>query len=603
MELLKLLDAINISPRKDWSEIEVWEELKKLIPEDRAKISNELINELIAFQLTEYSDSEMSPWWLNFWPLSTWQNEDGTSFESPSKTQITKDALLYWISRIEKVQHPILRIRYMLLELSFSESILWVDVPNDKIQNFIDELLLAINNGFYKYEIQVFDRLNFLLNLSIEIRDTKRVQIIKEAIIQFESIHWVDESTWLWWKAFDFLIQKKNIKLSKEEEELIIHGLEQRLNRFSTWSTSKWINIWWSLHAWNRLMGYYKSRAKNEEIRSVLERIEKTFRLHFATWISAMEKVNLLDQLCLLYANNNFIKDSERILKEKEDAEPDIPNEMQTISHTYEITQKDINDYLTWMFLWDKQEVLQRIVQHFIPNKQKTKESVLELSKQSPLLYLIWKHIIDEKWRQIASIGWVNDDLDGHLVSHTAEIINYNSPFLDLVMNEITGLNRWFFKRMLYRLQSRFQKRLLKNDIIKFILRSVIIEDGRKDLIVKSIDHYFAWNYEEFIHLSIPQIEEAIRVLLKINGGVVSKKSRDDSYKLKNIDELFRDKIIQDALWEDLSLYFKAILSDPRWWNLRNHLSHWISNPKVFSSFSAHRVLHILLCLWLIRKI
>lgn len=59
-----------------------------------------------------------------------------------------------------------------------------------------------------------------------------------------------------------------------------------------------------------------------------------------------MEKVGLLDQLCLLYANNKFISESERILKEKEDTEPNILNEMQTISHSYQITKKEIDEYL-----------------------------------------------------------------------------------------------------------------------------------------------------------------------------------------------------------------------------------------------------------------
>lgn len=602
MTYQKVLNDIDASTKKDWSEIEIWEELKKIIPEDRTKLPQELINELIAFELTEHSDSETSSWWLNFWPLSIWQREDGTTFESPSRTQITKDVLDYWNARIGVTKHPILKLRYLWLLLTFSKPILWIEVEDSKIQEFIDRSLLAIDNLYFKYEFSTFDKLKYLLNLSIQIKDTARNQQVKDAIIRFEWLHWKDEFAWLWWKSFDYLIGNKSIKLSKTEEDAIIKALEERLDRFSTWASSKWADTWWSLHAWNRLISYYKSKSKELELKSVLKRIEKTFRLHFSTWISAMEKVGLLDQLCLLYANNKFISESERILKEKEDTEPNILNEMQTISHSYQITKKEIDEYLAWMFLWSKKKVLQRIVAHFIPNKEKTKESILELSKQSPLLYLIWRQLIDERWRQIATIGWVDDDLEGHLISHTAEIINYNSPFLDLVMNKITWFNRSYLQRLLYKIKSKFLNRPMKNDIINFILQSVVIEEGRRSMIVKAINHYFAWNYEEFIHLSIPQIEEAIRVLLKLNGGVVSKKSRDDSYKLKNIDELLRDKIIQDSLWENLSLYFKTVLSDPRWWNLRNHLSHWISNPKVFNSFSAHRILHMLLCLWLIKK-
>ena len=62
MEFLRMLNELDLGDKKDWSEIEIWEELKKFIPDDKSKIPHELLNELIAFELTEYSDSEVSPW-------------------------------------------------------------------------------------------------------------------------------------------------------------------------------------------------------------------------------------------------------------------------------------------------------------------------------------------------------------------------------------------------------------------------------------------------------------------------------------------------------------------------------------------------------------
>ena len=81
------------------------------------------------------------------------------------------------------------------------------------------------------------------------------------------------------------------------------------------------------------------------------------------------------------------------------------------------------------------------------------------------------------------------------------------------------------------------------------------------------------------------------------------KLGRSGGFNLKTLDELLRTEQISRVLGEDVSLYFRVLLTDLRGWNIRNDVCHGISPYESFSKMVADRLIHILLVLGQLRAV
>jgi hypothetical protein len=146
------------------------------------------------------------------------------------------------------------------------------------------------------------------------------------------------------------------------------------------------------------------------------------------------------------------------------------------------------------------------------------------------------------------------------------------------------------------------EKGLNEKDVLDFISSTPIIRKERLEIIQHGLKAYFANDMLTAIHVLIPQIEEAIRNLVEMSGGIVLKKNRGGGYQLRTFDDLLRDQIVIDVLTEDYADYFRILLTDQRGWNIRNNVCHGLVGPQLFNNQVGDRVLHALLCLGFINE-
>ena len=106
----------------------------------------------------------------------------------------------------------------------------------------------------------------------------------------------------------------------------------------------------------------------------------------------------------------------------------------------------------------------------------------------------------------------------------------------------------------------------------------------------------------EAVHLLVPQIENALRVLVETAGKSILKPARGGGFHLKVLDDLLREPIITQVFGEDIVFYFCTLLVDQRGWNLRNCVCHGLCDTSEFGPRMSDRIIHVLLCLALVRK-
>ena len=103
---------------------------------------------LIAWKLV--FSNEVNKWGTHYGPIFI-GNNNGETFEIPSRDEITSDALQYWYKRYETVQNPLLKVRYCGLVWDFYYLLPDKRKPFDLYDNLSRFLVVENNDGYSLY--------------------------------------------------------------------------------------------------------------------------------------------------------------------------------------------------------------------------------------------------------------------------------------------------------------------------------------------------------------------------------------------------------------------------------------------------------------------
>lgn len=585
MTLTEILDSFDKSSGKTFDEHDIASELKQLIPEDKSKVEMDLRAELMAFEFVEDYPNNETSWGTYFGPMFVINNNDGTATESPSIKLVTTEIIEYWTKRAYESQNPILVARYSGLVWDFQNQITGTK-PNHKIARLYAQSLIDTSiSKTYKREVYVFKKIERALEISSALNDDVLIEKCKLSLIAFEKDNSQDSKPGLWGYCYDLLIGNKKVKLSKEEEEAIIIELENKLNRLTTSDDAgSKIDPWAAEAAADRLAQYYSKKNKFEDVRRVILKVGKAFE-DIMSEASSMQASGWTEHLYRLYSKFNLKEEAAQALLKIRQLGPKVSEELKPISHSMDIPREEIEKYVNSMTDGSIEEFLERFIFNYIPNKEEVKKQLFQLAKAAPFQFMIGQALQDEKGRVVATIGSLENDLEGHIVRQVSQSLTFSSLFMHLIIEKA---------------KERFT--LTKSDILKYIQTSPIIDKSRFSIIEESLNAYFNNNFLVFTHLVIPQIEEAMRNLVELAGGNVLKDAkRGGGFQLKTFDEILRDSKLVEVVGEDFATYFRILFTDQRGWNLRNNVFHGLANPNTFNNQTGHRLLHSLLCLGLVR--
>jgi Domain of unknown function (DUF4209) len=229
--------------------------------------------------------------------------------------------------------------------------------------------------------------------------------------------------------------------------------------------------------------------------------------------------------------------------------------------------------------------VLRKLAFNFLPRVGDAEKLVKEISAKTFYLNLT-QQIVAENGRVTASIGSVEQDLNGHIVQQLGHTIQFYGQLYRPAWDEaVTRLN------------------LTADDIVEWLADCPLFDEDRLKLLKPAIAAYLASDWTMTIHLVIPQIENALRQVLVKCDQLLTRphQMRKGTFMLKNLDEVLRDPVVVRALPEDVWVYLRTLLCDQRGLNIRNNVCHGLWNSEHFNWFVADRVIHALLVIGLLR--
>ena len=214
-----------------------------------------------------------------------------------------------------------------------------------------------------------------------------------------------------------------------------------------------------------------------------------------------------------------------------------------------------------------------------LPMKEEIKKQFDDELKQFSINNISSKVIISEDGMIKAKIPPLNEDDEKHFFDYYLQYIQID--FLSPAIDEL-------------------KKQFSKDEVLRYFENSFVFKNKDREYLKIAIYSYWDEDYLISSHLFIPLIESLIRELIRhLDGGILKPNNQNgDDYVSLNVlleknEEVFKNIHKGD----DISFYFKLVLTEKIGMNLRNDCAHGIDRKKFFRHDVSDRLFHILILL------
>lgn len=543
------------------------------------------ISELLAFEFRENVDVSGNPWGTYLRSRYVLANSE----EYPSINDLTPEIVDHYEQRAAAANHPILKTRYANVVWEFSKRVAGKKPDIEFARMIIDGNLEipaliseANDTDSLIAKILLPKKLNRSLSLSISLGDQSRIRKSVETMIAYEDKIAKDDMQATWGFSFDNLMYAKKDVLTSDERAKLIYDLEKRLERITPEGGDS--DHWGVENIVNRLAPYYRKIGDAENSKRVVLKYGQVFEAMAAACIPAIASAHY-DDVRSKYQEYGLTTEAKRMEVILQELGAKIVSEFKTISVKHEIPQAEIDKQIAGLLEGELSAALSRLVLYFIPKKEKEGNTLREISSESITSIIASNKLHDHDGRLVATIGPIDSDFDGRLMTHISQNMQFGAYFLHLAIS---------------RLIEKFG--LSKDDIVNLILQSPIFDEHSRGIIDAGIDAYLNDNHMVAAHLLTPQVEPAFRNLLKGAGISVLKPNDIGGFDYITFGTILNYSLLKDSLGEDFIFYLKLLFTESRGWNVRNNICHGLLRSEFIQKPITDRIMHVLFLLSFIRE-
>ncbi len=541
-------------------------------------------SESAAMRFYRRVDGAASVGGTTYGPMMSGTKDDGTPFYNPDIKDGDAATFEYWKKRSLECKHPILRARYSDLVWDFSR-IVANQKPDVSFAKIAIDAYIEAAELSYKLVVQPIHYIERALELALSIGDEERIRRVVDAMFDLHDRVAQPELAGSWPFLFDNLLDNKKIELTGAQRERIIRSLEEILRRSVDRSAPKEFNPWGAQGAAERLAGIYRKSGAKEEVQRVIRAYGIAFE-KLAEEASPTLALGWLQPVYEAYLNAGMRDDAQRVQLASEKKGKRAHEDMKEISARVEISEAEVEEFVKSITADSLDLAYKRIAVRFLTRATAARNFLKEMMHQAPLVSMIGIQKIADG-HIAAQAGSVESDPDGRLIMQLAQMIEMESMFLSTALDKTHELYKPTPKQVA--------------DILR---QSPLFTPEAESLLTEGIEAYLNGDHVKAIHIFIPQIEAALRALLGLLGLPTNKPMRSSKgvMQAKNLNDVLGDPNVKEILGDDAVLYLQTFLNDPRGQNIRNRVSHGLTEKRYLSRPLADRVFHVLLALSTIRK-
>ena len=540
--------------------------------------------EYIAFSMV--ADEGQDCWGTYYGPFSKQMRKDGSGFDCvPDRNGITARTIEYWERRASSVVNPMLKMLYTGLVLDFKESVTGTKPDFIKIRkaNIIASLEVA-EDCCPEY---VYDNLEYCIHaieMAVRIGNKELCERGAKALAAnyktFTSGDWFIPGINLFKKIlrhydlYPELMEFAVDKLMNEFENREILAQEEGMRTDEHGHVMKEIA--------ELLCEYHNSIKQPQHILPLLNRTTNAIRFSFG-YRGGLWAQGMMEEMQKVYRKYHLYKEADFLYKDIIKQGDNAKKELQHCSLNVPVSKE----------LWDGYW-----------------KSELNGTDEDVILHFLLRYLPDVK----RDVQMINGDIfrlgirvfisdsNGIPLSHVGTGKKPEEQKLSYQIYSQMKLTDAFLSEHIKRLES---KGLLSVDYIlgNLFRDSLIIREEQRTIVQRGLEAFIEKDYIVACHLLIPQLESAIRVLCKLNGGEIlrPKNNPEEGNEYKSLEGLLCQECVRKALRDDITTYFKILFTDSNGGNLRNMVSHGLLKASAFNENMANRIFHAFLILSLVK--
>ncbi len=575
----------------------LWSKLMQAAPDPKTSTPEERTGrfaEIVAWGFMRPHGTECEPWAIYWGPRGSRTLADGkTPFYSPDVAEIDEEILAHWIARAASAKHPVISARYADLAWEIgrylkrptkdrrdsAKSLLTLDIPVSLAQSAIDGYLDAVERGLAEDEHHSWKFLDRAIGLSISLNDKGRTARAKAALFGYYRKMASGNGKFLWWRLSDLTAERgKALGLDERDQKKIVESLEAVLSRHSDIKDKERFDPHAAMNAADHLIRRLGNAP--EEVRRVVKRAAGAFE-EIAKEASGILAISWLEDLIPRYRNAGLIEDAARVERAIRERAEQARGEMKRISVPVDLPREEMDKWADAVVGSSLQEALGQIAVHCMAREEEAQKTVQEMAEKTPLLSMMTATVMDADGFTTATINSVEDDLEARAVQHATDTFNWNAPFLYFALN---------------RAKEKYGFDL--EAVVAHINRAPFFAPNREPLLREGLAAWLAEDSIKAIHILVPQVEAACRDLLAALGAPVMKHdAKTGGFEVIGMGAVLNHPAFRKGVPPDIRFHLRALYSDARGVNLRNHLAHGMAHIGLMGMGLANWVVHSILLL------
>lgn len=547
------------------------------------EINDEIKKEQMLFDFVEdYSWDESKEdffnWWTYYGPMYILPSQDDENIMNvyPHINKIDQGVINYFLKRADESSNPILIARYISVSVDFSNKLGLKNVDYRFIVKYLDCVIYIFENWLIKEKYYLVRELMRAVFFAKTYNNKEYFHKLKDIIIRYEDQQ-CNENMWLWWISFDlFVNDNKWLQIDVKEKNQIISNI---INRIEIEEKKELPNIFIIEKALPVLKK--TKEISGESFNNFFSKLVSIYNKNIEKDKDPLLKVNHLKWLLELYQEYNLKDYADEVIKKINWV--DLTKWLKTFSFSTNFTEDEINDYIKWFFWennsYDLQKIMWLISKNFIVSRNKTQKEFEENQRKYPLNSIFSTYIIDSEWWLVGTLSWLNEP-EKQLIHEASQSIGFGNVFLKIIFDY-------------------FIENIRKEDFYNYLMDTCDILKWENEMEIKElVDNLYNKNSYSLVGILIPLIESLFRKIVHLNWWNVKKEDeRNGWFMNKTLGEILNDKILIDLFTESFMFYFKVVLSERLWLNLRNDFCHGINKEKFFDYHVVLRVVHIFIVL------
>ena len=457
------------------------------------------------------------------------------------------------------------------------------DYKTIKLAN-VQALITVVENDYCEYATTTLDYVERALFLAIGFRN-KDLQ--KQAVKAFYDAHKRlskdDLSPGIWGRIFQSLIKYRKA-FSEYEEEL----LQEQLDRFKRLKnlaiteggkTDRYVHV--LSDQVYLLADYYHAIGSIEKAEPffevLLKAIKASIPVRGGLWGQGM-----IQQMQSRLRKYGFDKRANQLYVDLRNLAELSLADLKPIEVSIPFDSEKVNAYLDKALQGSAEDALRFFVVQYLPKLDEEKRLLKDKAGKSPLLDMSPTVTIDSSGNVMSNVGVGPEAEHQKLYFSMYENMRVAIPFIHLHITKMKETGKMTVESMM--------------DLFK---DSPLIAEDRKEIVRRGFEAYMSEDYLVSCHLLIPQLENAIRLLFAINGDNVMRAQKDpaDGNEYLSLDSLLSSDNATKYMGEDMTNYYRNVLTDQNGWNIRNLVSHGLLTATSFDYGMADRIIHAFMLL------